>query len=90
MAETTMSRPLPFAVIVPTVYGLMMVNRYDINQTESLFKRGLAIDHEEIMMLGQLMQGLKADITFLDIGANFGTYSIALARAVGTGQSTRI
>lgn len=83
MAETTMSRPLPFTVVVPTVYGQMMLNRYDINQTDSLFKKGLALDHEEIMMLGQLMQGLKTDLTFLDIGANFGTYSIALARAVG-------
>jgi FkbM family methyltransferase len=78
--------PLPSTIVVPTVYGPMMVNRYDINQTNALFKTGLAIDHAEIAMLAQLMRVMQAvfiDLTFLDIGANFGTYSIALARAVG-------
>lgn len=74
---------LPFTIVVPTAYGPMMVNRYDVNQTNALFKTGLAIDHVEIVMLAQLMGAIGTDLTFLDIGANFGTYSIALARAVG-------
>jgi tRNA1(Val) A37 N6-methylase TrmN6 len=68
-------------MIVPTVYGQMMVNRYDINQTEALFKTGKAVDHEEIMMLARILRTLGPELTVLDVGANFGTYSIALAAA---------
>jgi len=74
---------IPFTTIVPTVYGQMMVNRYDINQTNALFKTGHAIDHNEIVMLANLLRQLGTDLTVLDVGANFGTYSIALARVDG-------
>ncbi len=75
--------PVPFTAIVPTIYGQMLVNRNDINQTNALFKTGVAIDHAEIAMLTQLLPLLGTNLTVLDIGANFGTYSLALARFVG-------
>ena len=74
---------VPFTTVVPTAYGQMLVNRYDINQTEALFRTGKAIDHDEIMMLARILGMLGTDRTVLDVGANFGTYSIALAAAVG-------
>ena len=74
---------LPFTVIVPTAYGQMLVNRHDINQTNALFKNGQAIDHGEIVLLSQILKLLGTDLTVLDIGANFGTYTLALAQCVG-------
>ena len=75
--------PVPFTILLPTAYGQMLVNRHDINQTNALFKTGLAIDHGEIAMLAQILQRLGTDLTVLDIGANFGSYTLALARCVG-------
>lgn len=74
---------LTFTVMIPTVYGLMLANRHDINQTEALFRTGRAIDHNEIVMLGKLLTQTGTGGVFLDIGANFGTYSLALAQAMG-------
>jgi FkbM family methyltransferase len=71
-------------VIVPSVYGQILVNRHDINQTNALFKTGRAIDHNEIVMLTKILQQLGKGLTVLDVGANFGTYTLAFARAVGS------
>lgn len=83
MSEAPTVPVVPFTIVVPTVYGPMMVNRHDINQTNALFKTGHAIDHGEIVMLSRVLQLLGTDLTVLDIGANFGTYTIGLARLVG-------
>jgi FkbM family methyltransferase len=61
----------------------MLVNRHDINQTNALFKTGMAIDHAEIVLLSQVLQLLGTDLTVLDVGANFGTYTLGLAPFVG-------
>jgi len=74
---------IPFTIIVPTVYGQMLVNRHDMYQTNPLFKTGQPSDHSEIMLLAQMLQMLGPNLTVLDIGANIGTYSLALARVVG-------
>lgn len=74
---------VPFTVVVPTVYGQMMVNRHDVNQTGALFKTGRAIDHDEIAMLARMLPSLGTGLTVLDVGANFGTYSIALSAVAG-------
>jgi FkbM family methyltransferase len=74
---------IPFSLVVPTVYGRMIVNRHDINQTNALFKTGKAIDHDEINILAQILRLCDDDRVVLDIGANFGTYSLGLAPAVG-------
>ena len=82
MSKTPMM-PVPFTAIVPTAYGQMMVNRYDINQTMALLTTGKAIDHDEIALLTRVLRMLGPNPTVLDIGANFGTYSLALAAVVG-------
>ena len=85
-ADRTMA--LSFSLVVPTVYGQMIVNRHDINQTNALFKTGRSIDHVEIALLSQILGGLAGlggELTFLDVGANFGTFSLALAPLVGPG-----
>jgi FkbM family methyltransferase len=74
---------IPFTIIVPTAYGQMLVNRHDINQTNALFKTGVAVDHAEIVLLTQVLQLLGTDLTVIDVGANFGTYTLGLARWVG-------
>jgi hypothetical protein len=56
----------------------MIVNRYDINQTNALLKTGAAIDHAEIALLAQLLSVLGTDRCVLDVGANFGTYALGL------------
>jgi FkbM family methyltransferase len=76
-------RRLPFAVVVPTVYGQILVNRHDINQMDSLLKNGVAPDHDEIRMLAALLRCKKPDRVVIDVGASFGTYSLALAAVVG-------
>jgi FkbM family methyltransferase len=74
---------VPFATIVPTLYGPMLINRHDINQTNSLYKTGLALEHADIILLTQLLSYLGTDLTFVDVGANFGTFALGLARALG-------
>jgi FkbM family methyltransferase len=83
MSQVPAAPTFPFTIVVPTVYGPMLVNRHDINQTNILFKTGHAYDHKEICMLAQLLPALGTDLTVLDVGANFGTYTMALARSVG-------
>jgi hypothetical protein len=63
--------PVPFSVIVPTAYGQMIVNRNDINQTNPLFKTGLAIDHDEISMLGEVLRLCEPDPVFIDNTMNY-------------------
>lgn len=70
----------PYGMVVPTVYGPMIVNRYDINQTNALVKTGKAIDHEEIQLLRQCLSTESENKNFIDAGANFGTYSLGIAR----------
>ena len=74
---------IPFTIILPTAYGQMLVNRHDINQTNALLKTGHAVDHAEIVLLSQVLQLLGTDLTVLDIGANFGAFSLGLAGCVG-------
>jgi FkbM family methyltransferase len=70
---------LPNAIVVPTLYGLMIVNRHDINQTNALFKSGVSPGHREIAMLAELLQRTGAAGTVLDIGANVGAFALGLA-----------
>jgi FkbM family methyltransferase len=77
--------PFPFAIVVQTVYGQMILNRYDIDQTTALIKTGVAVDHDSIVVLVRLMRLLGKDPVFIDIGANVGTYSLALARRIAGG-----
>lgn len=76
-------QPVSFAAIVPTAYGQMLVNRYDINQTNALFKTGLAIEHGEIKTLATLLGKGPPDPVVIDVGANFGTYTLAFSAFAG-------
>lgn len=73
---------IPSAIIVPTIYGQMIVNRHDINQTNHLFKTGLAHGHREIVMLAELLEQQGRTGIVLDIGANFGCYALGLAQVL--------
>src|ERR1700677_2124963 len=77
--------PFPFAIIVPTIYGNMIVNRHDVNQTNALIKTGAAVDHPTIVFLARLLRLGEKNPVFIDVGANIGTYSLALAHCVGRG-----
>ncbi len=70
---------MSICIQVPTDYGPMLVARHDINQTQPLITTGRAIDHENIDMLVKIAQAIGPDCVFLDVGANLGTYSLALA-----------
>jgi FkbM family methyltransferase len=65
------------SVVLPTIYGQMIVNRYDGNQTQHLLRTGRAIDHDEIMSVAQLIDpGMDA----VDIGTCFGAWTLAFSQ----------
>ena len=45
-----------FAIVVPTDYGPMIVNRYDTWQTNALFKTHQALDHGEICLMAEILR----------------------------------
>lgn len=74
---------IPYTIVLPTLYGQIIVNRNDINQTEALVRHGGAFDHMEVDLLANLIRKYPEHQTILDIGANFGMHSLAFAKAVG-------
>lgn len=66
-------------IVVPTEYGPLIVNRNDFNQANELMKTGRAVDHREIMLLGEFM--IRRGGVFVDAGGCFGTFAIPMARA---------
>lgn len=82
----------PSTIILPTAYGRMLVDQHDLDQTNALFKTGLAIDHAEIALLAQVLQLLGAGLIFVDVAACFGTYILGLAPFVGPlrSQETKV
>jgi len=74
---------IPYSIILPTEYGNMIVNRNDINQTNTLLKTKRAVDHEKISFAIKVCENSPNNSIALDIGANFGTYSLALAKTLG-------
>ncbi len=73
---------LPYTIILPTDYGDMLVNRFDINQTGALLKTAKATDFEKVNFAVQVCKNSPKNSIALDIGANFGTYSLAMAGAL--------
>ena len=73
---------LPFTLVVPTIYGVMLVHRYDDQQTNPLAKRGIAVAHSEIVLLARLLRECDPNPIVVDVGANVGTYSLALSHVV--------
>ncbi len=70
-----------YTIALPTVYGQVLVNRFDTNQTNALIKTNSAIDTNEIAVMAQLASQLPEGSTIVDMGANFGIYTLAMARA---------
>jgi FkbM family methyltransferase len=75
-------KDVPYTIVVPTIYGQVLVNRYDTNQTNALIKTGEALDTGEIASLQGIIKLLPAGQVFLDVGANFGLYSLAMAQTL--------
>lgn len=74
----------PYAEIVNTRYGKMIVNKFDTGQVPWLRQHGSAVDAGEIEFLQDTLHRHPAQSkVFFDIGACFGTYSLALAPFLG-------
>lgn len=71
---------IPFGMVVPSVYGPIIVNRHDINQTNALVKTGRAFHHNEIKTLCGFLSNATDGAVCLDVGANYGLYALAFAR----------
>lgn len=80
-----MDKQFGYSIVLDTAYGQMIVNRNDIIQTGSLLLNGTSPDHELIRLLGAAISTCPDRPHFLDIGANFGTYSLALAPCLPPG-----
>ncbi len=76
--------PISYAILVPTVYGQMLINRYDINQANALIKTCMGHDHHEIQMIARIFDILAPAFgVFIDVGANIGTHTLGIARHLG-------
>jgi FkbM family methyltransferase len=73
---------LPYTMVVPSIYGQVLVNRYDTNQTNALIKTGGSLDAGEIGLLQSIANLLPPGVVFVDVGANFGLYSLAMAQSL--------
>ncbi|WP_158802903.1 FkbM family methyltransferase [Acidisoma sp. L85] len=75
---------LPFSFVAPTVYGQMILSRYDINQTGALLRTGAAEGHGDIELMRSILATIEAPHVFVDVGANVGAYSLGLTSAIGS------
>ncbi len=76
------TQDVPYTVVLPTIYGQVLVNRFDTHQTQALIKTGASLDAGEIEMLRSMIQLLPPGQVFVDVGANFGLYSLAMAQTL--------
>ena len=76
--------PISYAILVPTIYGQMLINRYDINQANALIKTCKGHDHHEIEMIARIFDIVAPSHgVFIDVGANIGTHTLGIARHLG-------
>lgn len=68
---------VPFTVVLPTEYGLMLVNRHDLNQTQYFLQTGRAVDDVDIKGISQVIEPGSIAI---DAGACFGAWTLQFAR----------
>jgi FkbM family methyltransferase len=83
-----MHLPTPYTLVVPSIYGQVLVNRFDTNQANALIKTGASLDAAEIAALQAIIQQLPAGQVFLDVGANFGLYGLAMAHTLKASGGT--
>jgi len=67
-------------ITVDTVYGQMVVNPNDHPRGKSLAETGQAYDHEDIALLVDLVKKRGPESVVIDVGANCGSYALAMAR----------
>jgi hypothetical protein len=70
---------IPFTISIPTVHGQMLVNRYDVNQTNSLIKTCGGPDILQIDIAQHICNLAPEQSVMLDIGSNFGSYALSCA-----------
>jgi FkbM family methyltransferase len=73
-----------FSALVKGIQGLFIINRHDTGVGFQLTAYG-AYAPEEVKVMQQLVRASPPDPVVLDIGANIGIVSLALARAAGPG-----
>ena len=71
-----------YSAIAETVYGKVILNRNDRNQSQSLLMSGYGVNHEDIAFLCDVARMCNPGAVCVDIGANYGLYTLALAEAV--------
>lgn len=76
---------LSFCVVLSTIYGDMIVHRNDTHQTVPILKLGRAVIHNEIRLLARVLSYCADDRHVVDIGASYGSFSLALSKTVGKG-----
>lgn len=74
----TVDLPKQITEIVDTAYGRMMIPLFDTNQSAAL-RGGYSLDHVVFSTLIEYLEHRPPGAVFLDIGANVGCYSFALA-----------
>ena len=58
----------PFSVAVPTIYGPMIVHRYDTSLSPMHFRNGVSPMHPEIRFLSRLLTSLgRKNLHILDV-----------------------
>ncbi|WP_421738592.1 FkbM family methyltransferase [Caulobacter sp.] len=70
---------VPYGLVMPTIYGPVIVSRHDINQTNHLLKTGRAHGHDSTDMIAKLSVLKGPEPFVVDVGANFGLFSLGLA-----------
>jgi FkbM family methyltransferase len=75
-----MQHPYNFSSVITCDHGNVIVNRFDTNQTNALFKTGRALDYSQISAMGMFLKNAPAYSTVLDVGANFGLFSLEFGR----------
>lgn len=73
---------IKYNVVMPTVYGDVILNRNDTWQTVPLMNTGKSFSHEDITFLCRLAEMCGEDTVCMDIGANCGFYSLALGNTL--------
>ena len=71
--------PASHNVVVPTVYGPMIVNRH-AGEYDMMAKCGRSLTHADIEIVCTLAWCCGPDSLVIDVGACFGTYTLALAK----------
>lgn len=77
-----MLREVNYNIVMPTVYGDVILNRNDTWQTIPLMNTGQSFSHADIAFFCDVAKMLGEGTVFMDVGSNVGFYSLALGRTL--------